>query len=63
MKNKKKQALRLLFIAFLILPTLLISQDKEAFKPTFKWNVTGQIWARYSDLNEGSLIYNEPTTN
>jgi len=33
MKNKKKQALRLLFIAFITLPTLLISQDKEALNP------------------------------
>ena len=38
-------------------------QDKKEFKPVIKWNMTSQIWLRYSDLNEGSLINNEPTNS
>ncbi len=63
MKRDKSRIVKLIFIALLILPTILIGQDKEAFKPTIKWNIRGQIWVRYSDLNEGSLINNEPTSN
>ncbi|AXG71891.1 hypothetical protein KORDIASMS9_04149 [Kordia sp. SMS9] len=36
-------------------------QEKKEFKPTINWNVTSQIWLRYSDLNEGSLINDELT--
>ncbi|WP_299059635.1 porin [uncultured Polaribacter sp.] len=39
---------------------MTFSQEKQTDKPTIKWNVTSQIWMRYSDLNEGSLINNEP---
>ncbi|WP_298534310.1 porin [uncultured Algibacter sp.] len=63
MKNRKRKQLKLLFFLNLIIPCILLSQNKEEFKPTFKWNVTGQIWLRYSDLNEGSLINNEPVSN
>ncbi|WP_203257985.1 porin [Hyunsoonleella ulvae] len=47
----------------LIFPILLIGQNEEKPKPTIKWNVTAQIWMRYSDLNEGSLIQEEPTSD
>jgi hypothetical protein len=64
MKNVKNKIAKLVCIAFLIVPTLLTAQDKEeAFKPTINWNVRAQIWLRYSDLNEGSLINNEPVSN
>ncbi|GGZ78815.1 porin [Algibacter mikhailovii] len=62
MKSRKTQIFKLLFLLLICLPSIAISQDKKDFKPTFNWDVTGQIWARYSDLNEGSLIYDEPTT-
>jgi hypothetical protein len=63
MKNRQNQTVKLLLILLLCIPSILISQDSDLFKPTFKWNVTAQIWARYSDLNEGSLIYDEPATD
>ena len=43
-------------------PLLGIGQEKEVFTPKIKWNVRGQIWLRYSDLNEGSLVNEEPTS-
>ncbi|WP_136480123.1 porin [Cognatitamlana onchidii] len=62
MKKETKQRFNTLFLLLLFAPIILTGQNKDGFKPTFKWNVFGQIWARYSDLNEGSLIYDEPTT-
>ncbi|MFK8058867.1 MAG: hypothetical protein AB8B78_02145 [Polaribacter sp.] len=38
-------------------------QEKKEFKPEIKWNITSQIWLRYSELNAGSLINNEPTNS
>tara|TARA_R110002126_G_scaffold77796_1_gene193884 strand:- start:46 stop:1302 length:1257 start_codon:yes stop_codon:yes gene_type:complete len=38
-------------------------QDQKKDNPTIKWNVTSQIWLRYSDFNEGSLINNELTNS
>ncbi len=39
------------------------TEETEKFKPVIKWNLTSQIWLRYSDLNEGSLINGEPADN
>lgn len=63
MKTIKKQILKLSYLLLLCIPSVLIGQDSKAFKPTLKWNVRGQIWLRYSDLNAGSLINNEPASN
>ncbi|TWO32529.1 porin [Seonamhaeicola sediminis] len=55
-KGKFVIALALLF------PFLLLSQDNKEEKPKINWNITSQIWLRYSDLNEGSTIQGEPTS-
>lgn len=47
----------------IIFPILLIGQSEEKIRPTFNWNITSQIWLRYSDLNEGSIIHEEATSN
>ena len=52
-----------LLVIILLTPILLKAQEKETFKPIVNWNVTSQIWMRYSELNEGSLINNELTNN
>lgn len=39
------------------------AQDKKEFIPKIKWNITSQIWLRYSDLNSGSTINNEGVSN
>ncbi|WP_027137062.1 porin family protein [Gaetbulibacter saemankumensis] len=39
------------------------SQEPKPFKPTIKWNLKSQFWLRYSDLNEGSEIHGEPTSD
>ncbi|QQY83540.1 porin [Tamlana sp. s12] len=62
-----------LLLLLLVLPLFSFGQDtiirpnevkKEAsFKPSFNWNLRAQIWLRYSDLNNGSLINNEPTSS
>ena len=41
---------------------LTYGQEKETFKPEIKWNIRAQFWMRYSDLNTGSLIQGEPTS-
>jgi len=38
------------------------AQEETKFKPEIKWNIRAQLWMRYSDLNDGSLIQNEPTS-
>ena len=53
---------KLLWCAAMIVPMLLMGQEKKEFKPTINWNIRAQMWMRYSDLNEGSLIQNEPTS-
>ncbi|KAB1067676.1 porin [Tamlana haliotis] len=69
MKNIK---LLVIFIALLTTPKLVIGQEaesttedlkKEAFKPSFNWNVRAQFWLRYSNLNNSSLVNNEPTSH
>lgn len=37
-------------------------QEKQEHKPVIKWNITAQLWMRYSELNEGSFIQGEPTS-
>jgi hypothetical protein len=37
-------------------------QEKKKFAPKINWNITTQIWLRYSDLNEGSTINEEVTS-
>ncbi len=38
-------------------------QEQKKHKPIIKWNMTSQIWLRYSDLNEGSSINKELTND
>lgn len=47
----------------LLYSIILNAQENKVFKSNFKWNLTTQIWLRYSDLNEGSLINNEVVNN
>lgn len=54
---------RLVFVAFLMSSIVVMAQKKESFKPVIKWNLQGQIWLRYADLNEGSLVNGEATSN
>ncbi|MDG1730289.1 MAG: porin [Algibacter sp.] len=63
MKKRKQQTLIVLFLLLLASPCIATGQNKEEFKPIIKWNIRGQIWMRYSNLNEGSLINNEPTSD
>ncbi|MEW4922585.1 porin [Algibacter sp. 2305UL17-15] len=59
----KKGAFNIWFLAVILFsPLLLICQSEKEFKPVIKWNITSQIWMRYSDLNNGSLIYDEPAS-
>ena len=59
----KKRILKLyLLIIVVVSPLYLLSQEKENKKPKINWNITSQIWVRYSDLNAGSLIYDEPAS-
>ncbi len=52
-----------LFLVILLSSIFSNGQEKNKFKPVIKWNVTSQIWLRYSDLNEGSLIDDELTNS
>ncbi|MFS4482998.1 porin [Hyunsoonleella sp. 2307UL5-6] len=61
MRNFKVLNLTILLLFFLT-PLFLIAQNKSTKKPKINWNITSQIWLRYSDLNEGSLIVEEPTS-
>jgi len=54
----KRLTVALLACLFLSIKTN--GQEKE-FKPQLTWNITSQIWLRYSDLNEGSTINEEIT--
>ncbi|MGC6431287.1 MAG: porin [Jejuia sp.] len=58
--NKRAFTLWLQIIA-LTFPIFINSQNEEKTTPEIKWNITSQIWMRYSELNEGSLIQEEPT--
>jgi hypothetical protein len=63
MKLAKSIVKKCLIVIVLLSPIFVIGQEKTAFKPTFNWNVTAQIWMRHSELNEGSLVNNEVTNN
>ncbi|MEC3906975.1 porin [Tamlana sp. 2201CG12-4] len=63
MTDKKTQLLSVLIVTLLLSPTFLLSQNTGDFKPIIKWNARAQVWLRYSDLNEGSLVNNEPTSS
>ncbi|MFD2727265.1 porin [Hyunsoonleella rubra] len=59
----KKRGLKLWLIAIAFtFPLLVTSQTEDKPKPKINWNITSQIWMRYSELNEGSLIQEEPTS-
>jgi hypothetical protein len=59
----KKRILKIyLLIIVVVSPLYLFSQEIENQKPKINWNITSQIWVRYSDLNAGSLIYDEPAS-
>ena len=63
MKLVKSVVKKCLIVIVLLSSVLVIGQEKEKFKPTFNWNVTAQIWMRHSELNEGSLVNNEASSN
>jgi len=52
-----------LLIVVLLISTITLGQERKKIKPTVNWNLRGQIWLRYSDLNEGSIINNELTNS
>ncbi|NJX14725.1 porin [Tamlana crocina] len=58
----KRDVLSLYISIFALIITTLASGQTEPFKPTLKWNITSQFWMRYSDLNNGSIIHGEPTS-
>ncbi|ALJ06223.1 hypothetical protein APS56_14245 [Pseudalgibacter alginicilyticus] len=62
MKKRTKILGKWIFLGLLIFPLFLMSQDNRDFKPEIKWNMFAQIWLRYSDLNDGSLVNGEPTS-
>ena len=62
MKKIKTQLAKLIYLGLFLFPIALISQEEKEFKPKINWNITSQIWLRYSDLNDGSLIYDEPAS-
>lgn len=62
MTLKKRDCILWLPAIMLLFPILICSQSETTTKPEIKWNITSQIWMRYSDLNEGSLIQEEPTS-
>ncbi|RED47576.1 porin [Seonamhaeicola aphaedonensis] len=53
---------RFVVTLMLLTPFLFFSQENKEEKPKINWNITSQIWLRYSDLNEGSVIQGEPTS-
>ena len=63
MKVVKGSLKKCLIVIFLIAPIVLVAQEKKKLKPVIKWNVTSQIWLRYSDLNAGSLVNGEATNS
>ena len=63
MRNLKKGFERWLVLTVLLSSIVVSAQKKEEFKPIIKWNLSGQIWLRYSDLNDGSEINGEQTTS
>jgi hypothetical protein len=62
MKNIIKGFGVLVFTAVLLSPMVGLSQEKK-HKPTVKWSITTQFWARYSELNAGTTINNEASSS
>ncbi|XCF06052.1 porin [Tamlana crocina] len=58
----ERSVLNLYISIFALIISTVASGQTEPFKPTLKWNITSQFWMRYSDLNEGSIIHGEPTS-
>lgn len=58
----KRNVLIIYVFAAVLIFTLSAKGQTETFKPTLKWNITSQFWLRYSDLNDGSTIHGEPTS-
>lgn len=58
-----KVIIKCLMLIVLFSTINLKGQEKEKFTPKIKWNLTTQIWFRYSDLNERSLINGETTNS
>lgn len=56
-----KQIEKMLLMIVLCSSIISNGQEETKFKPEIKWNIRAQLWMRYSDLNEGSLVQNEPT--
>ena len=63
MKDILKRFQKIIVVALLLIPLFGIGQEKEAFKPIIKWNIKAQIWMRYAELNDGSLVNSESTSN
>jgi len=57
-----KQLKKWLLMVVLCSSIISNAQEETKFKPEIKWNIRAQLWMRYSDLNDGSLIQNEPTS-
>lgn len=51
-----------LLFTILFSSLMLVGQEPKKQKPEIKWNIRAQFWMRYSDLNEGSFIQGEPTS-
>ncbi|WP_248722237.1 porin [Seonamhaeicola sp. ML3] len=62
MTLRKKTVLIWLFLITLAFPFSTFSQTENNQKPKINWNIRAQIWMRYSDLNDGSFIQGEPTS-
>ena len=62
-RMKRLENIVFVLLMVLLFPMLLNAQKEQGFKPKVKWYFRGQFWLRYSDLNEGSLINGEPTSN
>ena len=63
MKDILKRFQKIIVIALLLIPMFGIGQEKETFKPIIKWNIKAQIWMRYAELNDGSLVNSESTSS
>lgn len=62
--KKGIKGFRILVLAMVLLNSIIgSSQEKETFKPVIKWNIKAQIWMRYSELNEGSLVNGESVSS
>jgi hypothetical protein len=65
MIKTKKMKVNIKWLLFVLVFSSFMANGQEAkkYNPIIKWNLTSQIWLRYSDLNEGSMINNEVTNS